>query len=1429
MANVLQIVKRGSCAFILIALASIFINTAILSHPLNAYAVNADAKVNVASVSANPGEIVEVPVTITDNPGVLGAILQVEYDEGLTLVDAVKGDALAALSMTKPGSLSSPCKFNWDAVDIAEADVHDGTMLTLVFQVAEDVKFGSELHVAATASNGVFYDRNLSDIGVACTAGMVSVVSYIPGDLNGDKVVDSKDVIQNQREIVGGYEQIVNIVAGDVDDDCDVNSKDVILMRRFLVGGYEVVLKYSHMKPLQPDDGEHKHSLEAFAAHSPTCIDAGNIAYWRCKTCGKYYSDALCKNEIELADTAISAVGHKPVIDPAVPATRTTKGLTEGSHCSICNEVLIAQQETEPLSGDEYSITYDIANGDAYIARQGLANPNPSSYRQGDTIKLKNLSLDGYKFLGWYDGAGEGSTKVTSITSSDADDIELYAHWQIITYTVQLEAKAKFVDQDTLTYTVNRGLALPNPSVSNYEFRGWSDSTDGTVYGNRIPVGTAKNLMLESNWTSQRNKVSTIANPKDPYIVESEEDNAIVIAYEIGRIDNVPMNVVHDFGYISGNGVTKTATETYTKSTTETDMVTLANVVEKATTDSSNWTLSKDWNETTTRSEECSKTQGWTEEEINTYARTDSQNWNISNSSYGNMSTISSSGSSNNWINETKTKDYDKSVDNTKWKVGAELTSKVSVGASLPIKMVQLSASAELGSKLSGEYGKDVTNTSYSGVETFQHGSGNSYSNVTSSADSGWNNSSSYGGSSAVSRSKSLSKALSESITNKTGYGKSYSTGGHESQGFAHSDLTSSTDSYSATTTFGTTTGESFTNTWTTAATKEGYHRWITAGTAHVFGVIGYDIATDSFFTYTFTMMDDETHDFEDFSVANDSFSDEENGVISFEVPYEEVMNAVSDRVAKSDGLQVDLNTGKVTKYYGDDSVVVIPEYYNAGDGDVVKVTGLAEGVFKGNDQIEAVVLSDYITDIPADSFNGCSSLQAVVGKGVKTIGDRAFANCIEHGDAGVYSNIEALGDSAFAGIDHLYVNAHDDKVALAAMKSGAKNLTLNLGFVDEDALNGKELKASDAFESFELNGNFKTFNGLKIVSDAAKTILAKITVNGKGSFPVRISSVEAEFNQSNITADGIALVLTADNCNIGLRGTTMVSSVGENAFMLKNAKLYETGNNVVGNISVGQKTLKCGTVENPDLLKCTDIVDIDAETFNNMLNPYTLVFNANGGECSENSREVYNGAAVGELPVPKRDYYSFEGWYLDDGENAIEDTTVLPMAKSQTVVARWAENPPSDWVLAADVPEGAQIIGEKWTYNQTIYKKVVDSYTYYRWCSYYDNTWCQDSCWVNNSSVYHEITVKSPLRANANKFADKGGKASQLHGPHSSCSHKREGQSYWWPKSTNYKDVVDRVESKESTTEPSGNNISNVTKWVQYRSKTAPLAIANL
>lgn len=70
----------------------------------------------------------------------------------------------------------------------------------------------------------------------------------------------------------------------------------------------------------------------------PTCKKAGE----RIRTCIKCSTTE--KETIAKLNT------HTPKVDPAVTATCSNKGLTEGSHCSVCNKILVAQNSiAKPL------------------------------------------------------------------------------------------------------------------------------------------------------------------------------------------------------------------------------------------------------------------------------------------------------------------------------------------------------------------------------------------------------------------------------------------------------------------------------------------------------------------------------------------------------------------------------------------------------------------------------------------------------------------------------------------------------------------------------------------------------------------------------------------------------------------------------------------------------------------------------------------------------------------------------------------------------------------------------------------------------------------------------------------------------------------------------------------------------------------------
>ena len=104
---------------------------------------------------------------------------------------------------------------------------------------------------------------------------------------------------------------------------------------------------------LPPDPTRHDGTLWSFPAADPTCTENGNTAYWHCPRCEKYYSDAAGLNAIASGSWVIPALGHAAAEDPAVEPTCTETGLSKGSHCTRCGEVLVPQ-ETVPALGHEY-------------------------------------------------------------------------------------------------------------------------------------------------------------------------------------------------------------------------------------------------------------------------------------------------------------------------------------------------------------------------------------------------------------------------------------------------------------------------------------------------------------------------------------------------------------------------------------------------------------------------------------------------------------------------------------------------------------------------------------------------------------------------------------------------------------------------------------------------------------------------------------------------------------------------------------------------------------------------------------------------------------------------------------------------------------------------------------------------------------------
>lgn len=90
--------------------------------------------------------------------------------------------------------------------------------------------------------------------------------------------------------------------------------------------------------------GSHTHNAVHHEAKNATCINNGNIEYWSCSDCGKYFSDAELTTEITYEQTITQTIPHTKVTMHGYDATCTGDGLTDGIKCSVCNQILTPQK-----------------------------------------------------------------------------------------------------------------------------------------------------------------------------------------------------------------------------------------------------------------------------------------------------------------------------------------------------------------------------------------------------------------------------------------------------------------------------------------------------------------------------------------------------------------------------------------------------------------------------------------------------------------------------------------------------------------------------------------------------------------------------------------------------------------------------------------------------------------------------------------------------------------------------------------------------------------------------------------------------------------------------------------------------------------------------------------------------------------------------
>lgn len=214
------------------------------------------------------------------------------------------------------------------------------------------------------------------------------------------------------------------------------------------------------------------------AAVQATCQNTGNIEYWECETCAKYYSDEAAAAEVSPADVIIAKTDHKW----SVKYTYDKNG--HWHKCEYCDAVTGA--ESHVSSGEATATQAEYCTVCGYIITPKKGGGSSGGYVSGgshsrDNTTETNPSINGEQKT-WSDIAadlgrqngGSATISMSGETTVTAEVIKAIADRRVKVEFVYDSTKSWLIDGAKITTVSAADLSLFPGSVDTSSLRGVS-------------------------------------------------------------------------------------------------------------------------------------------------------------------------------------------------------------------------------------------------------------------------------------------------------------------------------------------------------------------------------------------------------------------------------------------------------------------------------------------------------------------------------------------------------------------------------------------------------------------------------------------------------------------------------------------------------------------------------------------------------------------------------------------------------------------------------------------------------------------------------------------------------------------------------------------------------------------------------------------
>ena len=175
------------------------------------------------------------------------------------------------------------------------------------------------------------------------------------------------------------------------------------------------------------------HMLTKIEAVAATCTEDGNIEYWTCESCGKYFKDKDATEKITEEETIIKA-GHQPITTGEKEPTCTEDGYTGDKVCVVCGDV-VEYGTVIPATGHNYVDGICTVCGEKnpdYVEPEPDPEPEPEPEPTYFTLDFDDHPCEGVTLNSNLTAVEEGGTLYLYVekedeTLYDYDNMRIYA------------------------------------------------------------------------------------------------------------------------------------------------------------------------------------------------------------------------------------------------------------------------------------------------------------------------------------------------------------------------------------------------------------------------------------------------------------------------------------------------------------------------------------------------------------------------------------------------------------------------------------------------------------------------------------------------------------------------------------------------------------------------------------------------------------------------------------------------------------------------------------------------------------------------------------------------------------------------------------------------------------------------------------------